>query len=292
MRRAIAYLEGPAASEFSYTRITLNNAIRDAMFWKSLPVLGTPGNQTTSRNEVSMTEQEMEGTRNAHKALAARLAVEFVRDDQVVGLGTGSTAAFAIKELGVLVSKGLRIRGVPTSKASEALALKCGIQLVDLKESCKIDVTIDGADEIDPAFDMIKGGGGALFREKLLATVSDLEIIIVDPPKLVSVLGATVPVPVEVIKFGWCLPEGRLRALGCTPALRQAGDGHPYESDNGNYILDCRFGPISDPASLDKAIKQIPGVVESGIFAGLADRLIIGSDQGPEVRDRPGLACS
>lgn len=232
-----------------------------------------------------MTEHDQERIRSAHKAVAASRAVEFVRDGHIVGLGTGSTAAFAIKELGLLVSKGLRIRGIPTSKASEFLAQKFGIPLIDLNESCKVDVTIDGADEIDPTFNMIKGGGGALIREKLVATVSDLEIIIVDPPKLVPVLGKTVPVPVEVLQFGWCIPERRLSELGCAPALRRQG-GQAYESDNGNYILDCQFGPISDPAYLDKAIKQIPGVVESGIFAGLADRLIIGSDQGVEIRNR------
>jgi ribose 5-phosphate isomerase A len=236
-----------------------------------------------------MTEQDQtESNRGAHKAVAARRAVEFIRDGQVVGLGTGSTAAFAIKELGLLVNKGLRIRGVPTSKASTLLAEQCGIPLVDLNEVRKVDVTIDGADEIDPLFNMIKGGGGALIREKLVAIVSGLEVIIVDAPKLVAVLGNTVPVPVEVLQFGWCLPESRLRELGCIPRLRQES-GHAYESDNGNYILDCQFGPITDPAYLDKAIKQIPGVVESGIFAGLADRLIIGSDEGVEIRDRPDL---
>jgi len=232
-----------------------------------------------------MTEQDIDSARNAHKALAARRAVEFVHDGQVVGLGTGSTAAFAITELGLLVSQGMRVRGVPTSKSTELLARKCGIPLVELNELCKVDVTIDGADEIDPGFDMIKGGGGALSREKFVAIVSDLEIIIVDPPKLVPVLGQTVPVPVEVLQFGWCLPASRLRELGCIPNLRQR-DGQPFESDNGNYILDCSFGPITDPAGLEKAIKQIPGVVESGVFVGLADRLIVGSDQGIEVRDR------
>src|SRR5262249_5471107 len=113
-----------------------------------------------------------------------------------------------------------------------------------------------------------------------------LEIIIVDPPKLVPVLGQAVPVPVEVLQFGWCLADRRLRELGCIPDLRQR-DGAPYESDNGNYILDCQFGTITDPAGLEKAIKQIPGVVESGIFIGLADKLIIGSDQGVQVKDRP-----
>jgi ribose 5-phosphate isomerase A len=233
-----------------------------------------------------MSEQDHELTRDSRKEAAARRAVQFVKNGQVVGLGTGTTSAFAIKELGFLVSKGLRIRGVPTSKASGLLAEQCGIPLMDLNELCRLDVTIDGADEIDPGFNMIKGGGGALFREKLVATVSDLEIIIVDPSKLVPVLGKTVPVPVEVLQFGWCLPGGRLRELGCIPTLRQAA-GRPYASDNGNYILDCQFGAISDPVWLDETIKQIPGVVESGIFTGLADRLIIGMDQGVEVRDRP-----
>jgi len=227
-----------------------------------------------------------EANRSAHKALAAHRAVGFVRDGHVVGLGTGSTAAFAIKELGLLVAQGLRIRGVPTSRASKSLAEECGIPLVDINETCRVDVTIDGADEIDPSFNMIKGGGGALFREKLVAIASDLEIIIVDPPKLVSVLGQTVPVPVEVLKFGWCLTDRRLRGLGCIPRLRQQ-DGQPYESDNGNYILDCQFQLIPDPDTLEKAIKAVPGVVESGLFIGLAHRLIIGSNEGVEVRERP-----
>ena len=135
-----------------------------------------------------MTEGIHESNRNSHKALAARQAVQYIRDGQVVGLGTGSTAAFAIQELGLLVNQGLQIRGVPTSQASHALAEKCGIPLINLNELCKVDVTIDGADEIDPGFNMIKGGGGALTREKLVAIASDLEIIIVDPPKLVPVL--------------------------------------------------------------------------------------------------------
>jgi len=231
-----------------------------------------------------------EATRSANKALAARRAVEFVRDGQIVGLGTGSTAAFAIRELGLRVGQGLRIRGVPTSKASKLLGEECGIPLVDLNETCKVDVTIDGADEIDPSFNMIKGGGGALFREKLVAIVSDLEIIIVDPPKLVPVLGQGAPVPVEVVKFGWCLAERGLRELGCTPMLRQL-DGAPYESDNGNYILDCLFGPITAPDHLEKQIKSLPGVVESGLFTGLADRLIIGSNEGVEIKERSGTVA-
>src|SRR5262249_59763744 len=128
--------------------------------------------------------------------------VQYIQDGQVVGLGTGSTTAFAIEELGLLANQGLRIRGVPTSKASQALAQKCGIPVINLNELCKVDVTIDGADEIDPGFNMIKGGGGALSREKLVAIVSDLEIIIVDPPKLVPVLGQAVPVPVEDLQLG------------------------------------------------------------------------------------------
>jgi ribose 5-phosphate isomerase A len=217
--------------------------------------------------------------------------VGFVQDGQIVGLGTGSTAAFAIKELGLLVAQGLRIRGVPTSQASKVLAAECGIPLVDLNETCKLDITIDGADQIDPSFNMIKGGGGALFREKLVAIASNLEIIIVDPPKVVPVLGGGVALPVEVVQFGWCLADRGLRELGCIPRLRQQG-GEPYESDNGNYILDCQFGPIQNPEALERAIKALPGVVESGLFTGLADRLIIGSDQGVEIRERPKTQIS
>src|SRR5262249_17717964 len=232
-----------------------------------------------------MTEKEQESKRAVHKAVAARRAVEFVRDGQLVGLGTGSTAGLAIKELGRAVANGLRIRGVATSRSTELLAMQCGIPLVDLNDVCRLDVTIEGADEIDPGFNMIKGGGGALFREKLVAIATELEIIIVDPPKLVPVLGQTAPVPVEVLQFGWCLSERRLRELGCSLKLHEQ-NGRRYESDNGNYILDCSFGPIPDPERLDTEIKLIPGVVECGVFTGLADLLIIGSDQGAEVRNR------
>ena len=222
---------------------------------------------------------------DAGKSRAADRAIQFVQNGQVVGLGTGSTAAFAIKGLGRLVREGLRIAGVPTSTRSEQLARKVGIPIVDLNECSRVDITIDGADQVDDRFDMIKGGGGALIREKLVAIASDREVIVVDRSKLVSQLGGPVPLPVEVLPFGWRLASRFLQELGGVPRLRQSG-GVPFESDNGNYILDCDFGAIPDAGTLEKRVRQVPGVVESGLFVGLADMLIIGSESGVEIRER------
>jgi ribose 5-phosphate isomerase A len=220
------------------------------------------------------------------KAAAARRAAEMVRDGQLVGLGTGSTATIAIRELGRRVKEGLKIEGVATSTAIEALAASLSIPLVNFNEISKLDITIDGADEIDSKFNMIKGGGGALIREKLVAIASEKEIIIVDSSKRVARLGDARVLPVEVLRFGWSLAERALTKLGCTCVLRRAGD-QVFLSDNGNYILDCNFGGIDDPAGLEKTIKLIPAVVESGLFINLASTLIVGSGQSVQVIDRP-----
>ena len=216
---------------------------------------------------------------------AAERAIEFVKDGQIVGLGTGSTTRFAIKGLACRVAGGLKITGVPTSVESERLARSLGIALADLNDVESIDVTINGADSVDPRFNMIKGGGGALTREKLVAIASKKRIIIIDDSKLVDRLGVTWAVPVEVLPFAWRLTQRRLSKLGCEPLVRQK-DGRPFETDNGNYILDCKFEAIADPESLEPQIKLLPGVVENGLFIGIADVLVIGFQDHVELRER------
>jgi len=223
------------------------------------------------------------------KKRSAERAIEFVSDDQVVGLGTGSTARFAIEGLARRVREGLRIKAVPTSIATAQMAREQGIALADLNEVPSIDITIDGADEVDDDFNMIKGGGGALTREKLVALASARRVIIVDETKLVKVLGAKWPVPVEVLPFAWRYSSAKLEALGSKPSLRLKGE-KPFETDNGNYILDCQFGPIADATALEREMKLIPGVVECGLFIAIADALVIGSDDQVEVKEKQGRA--
>ncbi|HKV38731.1 MAG TPA: ribose-5-phosphate isomerase RpiA [Blastocatellia bacterium] len=225
-----------------------------------------------------------ERARDSEKSRAAERAVEFVEDGQTVGLGTGSTATFAIHALGRRVSEGLRIRGVPTSNGIGRLATELGIPIASLNEVERVDITLDGADQIDPMFNMIKGGGGALIREKLVAIASELEVIVVDSGKLVDRLGEGFSLPVEVVPFGWRLVERSLKELGCEPRLRLVGES-VFVSDNDNYILDCEFHGIADPAGLERTLKQIHGVVECGLFIGLADKLVIGLSSEVEIRD-------
>jgi len=222
------------------------------------------------------------------KAAAGRRAAEFVSDGMMVGLGTGSTAEYAIRRLAERVKEdGLRITAVSTSLRTELLARESGIALVDINGVGHIDLTIDGADEIDHAFNMIKGGGGALLREKVVARASRLEVIVIDPAKLVDRLGRNWPVPVEVVPFGWAQTARALHALGCEAKLRGPSEDRPYRTDNGNVLLDCRFPIIGNPAELEKKINAVPGVVESGLFIGLAHRLIIGHPDGAcEVLER------
>ena len=221
------------------------------------------------------------------KQQAAKRALDLIRDGQVIGLGTGSTAKFAIEGLGRLVREGLSVKGVPTSVATERLARELVIPLVNLNEAGVIDVTLDGADEVDPDFNMIKGGGGALTREKLVALASVKRVILVDESKLVSRLGESRLLPIEVLPFAWTLAARLLTGLGCVASLREH-DGDPFVTDNGNHILDCAFGPIEDAATLEKRIKLLPGVIECGLFIGIADTLVIGFDDRVEVRERPG----
>ncbi|MEK6408747.1 MAG: ribose-5-phosphate isomerase RpiA [Acidobacteriota bacterium] len=219
------------------------------------------------------------------KQRAAERALELVGSGQVIGLGTGSTAKFAIEGLGRLVGTGLSIKGVPTSIATERMARELAIPLIDLNDAGVVDVTLDGADEVDPDFNMIKGGGGALTREKLVALASVKRVILVDESKLVSKLGQSRPLPVEVLPFAWTFSARLLNDFGCVASLREQG-GKPFVTDNGNYILDCAFGAIEDPAALEKRIKLLPGVIECGLFIGIADALIIGFQDRVEVRER------
>ncbi len=220
------------------------------------------------------------------KKRAAEWAVELVTDGQIVGLGTGSTSRFAIEALGRRVGEGLSIRGVATSEATARMASALGITVVALNDVAAIDLTIDGADEIDEAFTMIKGGGGALTREKLVALASKRNVYIVDETKLVKQLGVRWPLPVEVLPFSWRHASAKVAQLGCDPQLRMSGE-QPFETDNGNYILDCRFSGISEPQRIEQSLKLIPGVVECGLFVGIADILIIGWPDRVEVRERP-----
>jgi ribose 5-phosphate isomerase A len=225
--------------------------------------------------------------RDALKREAAMAAVAMVEDGMVVGLGTGSTAAFAIEGLIARVRGGLNIVGIPTSERSAKQARDGGITLTDFAHHKRVHLTIDGADEIaKDSLDLIKGLGGALLREKIVAASSDRLVIIADEPKLVPGLGGTVPVPVEVVTFGWETTALRLEALGARPVLRLAADGTPFRSDGGNLILDCHFGLIGDPAMLENDISQVIGVVETGLFIAMATTALIASPDGLIRLDR------
>jgi ribose 5-phosphate isomerase A len=221
------------------------------------------------------------------KALAARASVAFVEDGQVVGLGTGSTAAHAIEMLAERVKTGLRIVGIPTSIRSRDLAASLGIPLVGLDERQEVDVTIDGADEFDPDLNLIKGGGGALLREKIVASASRTLVIVADSKKRVEALGAF-PLPVEVVGFARPLIEKRISALGAHVTLRAGRDGAPYVTDEGHQILDCRFGRIADAPALARTLADMPGIVEHGLFIGMADVVLV-AERGEvrEIRRRP-----
>jgi ribose 5-phosphate isomerase A len=215
------------------------------------------------------------------KELAGRAAAALVRDGDVVGLGTGSTAYFAVVALGERSKAGLKIIGIPTSVGTGDLARALGIPLTTLDEHPEIDITIDGADEIDPQLRLIKGGGGALTREKVIATASKKMVVVADSSKAVAVLGKF-PLPVEVIAFARTVVERKIAALGGSPKLRTKPDGQPYLTDNGNQILDCHFGSIADPPALALILSAAPGIVEHGLFIGLASIALIGRGDSVE----------
>jgi ribose 5-phosphate isomerase A len=226
-------------------------------------------NETAGEYAAMANEQE--------KQAAARRSLALVRDGDVVGLGTGSTASYAIRFLGEMVRAGLKIRGIPTSVQSRDLAVSEGIPLTTFEECSLIDVTIDGADEINPELALIKGGGGALLREKIVASTSRKVVIIADSTKQVRVLGKS-PLPVEVVPFAEAPLAGRISSLGASVTLRRDKAGWPFITDEGHHLLDCSFGQIPDPARLAEKLKLMPGVVEHGLFLGLADIVLIGKD--------------
>ncbi len=213
------------------------------------------------------------------KRMAGYRAAEYVTDGTVVGLGTGSTTAYAIEAIGKGVRDGLRIRGVPTSTASEDLANQAGIPLTSLDECPRVDLTIDGADEVDPQGNLIKGRGGAFLREKVVALASRRFLIVVDEGKLVDRLGVAVPLPVEVIPFAWNRCQQAIERMGGFVELRR-GNGAPFVTDNGNYVLDCRFWPLPDPSQLGHRLKMIAGVVEHGLFLDMDPIVLVAGRQG------------
>jgi ribose 5-phosphate isomerase A len=213
------------------------------------------------------------------KEVAAKASLQFVRDGQIVGLGSGSTAARFIRLLGEQVKNGLRIRGIPTSERSRQQAANLGIPLTTLDECPEIDVTVDGADEVDPQLRLIKGGGGALLREKIVASATRQQVIIVDESKQVGVLGRF-PLPVEVIKFAQAVVTKKIEALGAAVSLRRTPDGKPYLTDENNHILDCRFRQIADVEGLARRLGDMPGVVEHGLFIGMASVVLVASGDG------------
>lgn len=218
-------------------------------------------------------------TQDEAKRLAARRALDFVEDGMSLGLGSGTTSAMFIEELGTRVKQGLKVRGVATSAASQRLAESLSIPITTFDQTPELDLAVDGADEVGPGLALIKGGGGALLREKIVESAAKRFIVIADGSKLVKSLGKF-PLPVEVIKMALPLVQHRLTALGLNPSLRHHKDGSVYLTDENNYILDCAAGVIEDPAKTAAEIRSIVGVVEHGLFLNMASLALIASDQG------------
>jgi ribose 5-phosphate isomerase A len=227
--------------------------------------------------------------RDEQKRRAAERAVELVEDGMKLGLGTGSTARRVLEALAARRERGelARIVGVPTSKETEAYAREVGIPLATLEQETHLDMTLDGADEVDPALDLIKGLGGALLWEKIVAAATDRLVIVADASKLVDRLGVATPVPVEVVPFGWRTLLDPLRGMGAEYELREDDDGSPFVTDGGHYILDCGFpGGIEDAPRLESLLRARPGVVETGLFLGMADTVVVGEDDGARLLRR------
>ena len=216
------------------------------------------------------------------KRQAAIKSVDYVRDGMVVGLGTGSTAKHVIVALGERVQKGLKIKGVPTSKETAELARQHGIALIETEDQWSIDVTIDGADQVDPQLNLIKGGGGALLKEKVVAAAARQLIIVVDHTKCVPVLGNSFPLPVEVVPFGWGSTARQIEKLGFKSVLRKR-DGAIFRTEAGHYILDVQIARIDKPAELELQLNTLPGVVETGLFVGRTSLLIVGAPDGVRI---------
>lgn len=223
------------------------------------------------------------------KKLAGEKAVDHIDDGMVLGLGTGSTVEYTLKKLGKLCREGLKIKGIPTSLHTKRIAQEEKIPLTTLEENPVIDVTIDGADEVDSELNLIKGGGGALTREKIIAYNSKKVIIVIDDSKIVKALGIDFPLPVEVVKFGWTSTKKSLEEFGCNIELRKVMGDEPFITDNSNYILDCEFERIENPEQTEMKINSIPGVVENGLFIGLVDEVIVGGKQGISTLDKEAV---
>ncbi len=215
------------------------------------------------------------------KEAAGRCAAEYIEAGMIVGLGTGSTAEWAIRALGERVAAGLVVKAIPTSEATAALARALGIELTTLAEVSSADLTIDGADEVDPSLDLIKGLGGALLREKVVASITTRQIIVADPSKLVNRLGTKAPLPVEVVPWSHPLIVRCLQERGLAPALRLCAPDIPFVTDNGNWVIDARFPTgIDDARATERWLNALPGVVENGLFLGLTHLVIVGQDDG------------
>ena len=227
----------------------------------------------------------------ALKRAAAERALGWVQSGMRLGLGTGSTVAHFLDALGESLRAGAlsRIVGVPTSVRTEQRARALGIPLAELHEALPIDLTVDGADEVDPGLDLVKGLGGALLREKMVAQASRRLVIMVDDSKRVRRLGTRAPLPVEVTRFGWRAHVPFLEALGCEPTLRLGADGSPYVTDNGNHMLDCRFpAGMDNPGAVEDALRRRAGVVEIGLFLGMASAVVVAAADGVKVLERGG----
>jgi len=221
------------------------------------------------------------------KQAAALRAVDYVHDGMIVGLGTGSTAKHMVIALGEKVRTGMRLRGVPTSAETAALAKQAGIPLIDTANRWEIDVAIDGADQVDPGFNLIKGGGGALLKEKIVAASAKQFIVMVDHTKQVPVLGGSFPLPIEVIPFGWGSTAREIEALTKSRVVLRERNGVPFRTEAGNLILDAHIDRIDRPGELETALNLIPGVVETGLFVGRTNILIVGTPQGVHTFDVP-----
>lgn len=217
------------------------------------------------------------------KKATALKALDFVRDDMVVGLGTGSTAKHMVMALGEKVRAGMKLRGVPTSQETAALARQCGIPLIDSDNRWEIDVAIDGADQVDPGFNLIKGGGGALLKEKIVAASAKQFIVLVDHTKQVLALGGSFPLPIEIIPFGWGSTAREIETLTKSRVTLRERNGAPFTTEAGNLIVDVHLARVDQPRELEIALNQIPGIVETGLFVGRTDILIVGTPAGVQV---------
>jgi ribose 5-phosphate isomerase A len=225
-------------------------------------------------------------SRDGLKRAAAALAVAEVEDGMVLGLGTGSTATFALEALATRMATGLRVVGIPTSEKTAALARRLGVPLTDFAAHRRVDLTIDGADQVERGtLALIKGLGGALLREKIVASASRRMVVVVDETKLVDRLGGETPLPVEIVAFGWQTVLDHLGEIGCAPRLRLAGE-KPFTTDGGNYIADCAIAEISDAAALEARLSAVIGVVETGLFVGLASKIVVGRSGRVDVIER------